>query len=116
MSYAHKLKYAGGDPYEPEQNREDITEGEMEMLEQDGVYQKLAQTRWLAYDLDGDRDVRDALSEEANGHVFRAADIELRQAVDEYVGAWLAEYREEWDVPSGPSEDGSDAAKEVRDE
>lgn len=97
MTYAHKLKYAGSDPFTPEREREDITHREMEQLEQDETYQHLAEVRWLASELQheiaGDVDV----AEEARAHIFRAVatdDAPLAVAVDAYVERWLAEFRE----------------------
>jgi len=54
MSYATKLKYAGAEPFEPEQERDDISHDEYELLTQDETYQRLAEVRWLADDLEAE--------------------------------------------------------------
>lgn len=116
MSYANKLRYAGSDPYKPEQERDDISDQEMELLEQDATYQKLAELRWLASELESDVAGNTDIPEDTRGSLFRAVatrDAPLTDAVDYYVDAWLAEHRDEWDDPAGPSDDGSDAAKET---
>lgn len=99
MSYAHKLQYAGSDPFEPERLRvEDgeMTHNEYEVLTQDGIYRKLAEVRYLANALEGDLDSADGVPTEAWAAVFDTigvADAPLEKAVERYVDHWLAEYR-----------------------
>ncbi|WP_049987123.1 hypothetical protein [Halobellus rufus] len=119
MSYANKLKYAAGSkPYQPEYERDDITHEEYELLTQDEVYRKLAELRWLASEAESELHTDDLVAESnADDALFAAiatTDAPLQQAVDRYVDAWLADFRDEWDEPEGPSDDGSDAAKETR--
>ena len=116
MSYATKLKYAGGDPYGPEQKRDDISHGEYELLTQDDTYCKLAELRWLASEAESKLRTDDLVEEsDADDALFAAiatTGAPLQEAVGRYVDAWLANHRDEWEEPAGPSDDGSDAAKE----
>ena len=97
MSYATKLKFAGGTPFEPEQERDDISHEEMELLEQDDVYQKLAELRWLVDEAEAELHT-DNLIEKSNADraLFTAVatkDAPLQQTVDRYVAQWLAAHR-----------------------
>ena len=118
MTFAHKLEYAGSKPYQPERDRVDagdMTYYEFEMLSQDEVYQRLAEVRWLASELERDVAGDTDIHEDTRASLFRAVaatDAPLAAAVDYYVAQWLAEFREGWGAPEGPSDDGSDAAKE----
>lgn len=97
MTYANKLKYAGGDPYQPEQDRDDISHAEVELLEQDETYQRLAQVRWLTDELEADLSSESAAPDATQDALFVAAavrDAPIHEAVETYVEAWLAEYRE----------------------
>ncbi len=108
MSYATTLKYAGAKPYRPEEQREDITHEEYELLTQDETYRKLAEVRWLADSLemhiatdtlansiadDHDGDAHDAIFE-----AVAARDAPLQCMVERFVDAWLAEYRAQEEV------------------
>lgn len=96
MSYAHKLRYAGSDPFQPEQEREDITAEEMELLEQDETYRKLAEVRWLASELEEDLAHGEAIPAATKQAMFEAVamgDAPLDRAVFTYVKRWLAVHR-----------------------
>jgi len=100
MSYATKLKYAGAEPFEPEQERDDISHEEYELLTQDETYRHLAEVRWLAEELEGDLGGQD-FAPGAYDALFEAVgvrDAPLQAMVDEYVDAWLAEYRDAEEV------------------
>lgn len=93
-NYSHTLKYAGAEPFNPEQERDDITYREQEQLEQDDMYVKLAQVRFLANKLEREVAGQSEIPEETRAHLFRTVatdDAPLATAVDEYVDAWLAE-------------------------
>lgn len=97
MVWNHKLKYAGAKPYRPERERSDISRRELEQLEQDETYQKLAQVRWLADELEKNLD-REAVPNDVVDEVFVAVgdrDAPLRAAVETYVDEWLANHRDE---------------------
>jgi len=101
MTYATKLQYAGSDPYQPEQDRNDISYEEMELLEQDETYQQLAQVRWLTDELEADLASESAAPDATQDALFEAAavrDAPIHEAVETYVEAWLAEYREHGSV------------------
>lgn len=102
MSFAHKLKYAGSEPFEPERNWDEITHQEMELLEQDEVYQRLAEVRWLADELESevhrDERVMDSNAGAALFEAVAATDAPLQQMVDRYVAQWLAEHRADQEV------------------
>jgi hypothetical protein len=85
MSYAHKLKYAGSDPFEPEQER--LPYKIAEQLEQDTTYQRLAQVRWLtrAAVLDELEDVDRPVAQSAHDAL-----VASEETVDAYVSWWLA--------------------------
>ncbi|MFA1612071.1 hypothetical protein [Halobellus rubicundus] len=102
MSYAHKLQYAGNDPYKPEKHRaksddDDLTYREYEQLRDDDVYRKLAELRWLASEAESELHAVDLVEESNAGDALFAAiattDAPLQQAVDRYVAQWLAEHR-----------------------
>ena len=97
MSFAHKLQYAGSDPYKPEADRQDISPRELEQLEQDEIYVRLAELRWLADELEVELN-RDDLANESGAWdtVFDAIAADaapLQVAVERYVDAWLADFR-----------------------
>lgn len=97
MTYATKLQYAGAEPYQPEADRDDISYREMEQLEQDETYKRLAQVRWLASEAESELCTDDLVDEsEADRALFAAVatrDAPLQQAVDRYVAQWLAAHR-----------------------
>ncbi|WP_323192432.1 hypothetical protein [Halostella sp. PRR32] len=96
MTFQHRLQYAGSDPYQPERDREDLTHREREQLEQDETYQRLAEVRWLADELEREVAGNAEIAEETRANLFRAVatdDAPLQDAVEEYVDAWVAEYR-----------------------
>lgn len=98
MTYANKLRFAGSDPYKPERERDDISHHEMEQLEQDKTYQRLAEVRWLASELETEVAGNTNVHEETRAHLFRAvadSDAPLPTAVEFYVDQWLAEFRAE---------------------
>lgn len=100
MSYAHKLKYAGSEPFEPERERDDISHEEYELLTQDETYQRLAEVRWLADDLESDLGGQ-VFGADAHAALFDAVgvrDAPLQEMVDEFVDAWLSEYRDAEEV------------------
>ena len=97
--YEHKLKYAGSDPFNKEIEREDISYEEMELLEQDETYRRLADLRYLAEAVQEDIQ-NDPLVERSNADdsLFTALghrDAPIHAAVDRYVNQWLAEHRVE---------------------
>lgn len=104
MTYSHKLKYAGADPYRPEQDR--LPRQIFEALSTgDNKYDELAQVRWLVDELQNELAGIDNVPESVQTAVFRAADDSegsLRTAVDDFVAAWLAGHTtwlvEEWGV------------------
>jgi hypothetical protein len=94
MTYANKLKYAGNDPYKPEAERlpypvfEALTNG----ADPAAQYERLAQVRWLADELESETADDTDMIPEAQDALFRAvADIDapLQVMVDEYVAGWL---------------------------
>lgn len=94
MTYANKLRYAGGDPFEREAERlpypvyEALTNGADDV----GMYDRLAQVRWLADELESEVAGNVDVPEETRAHIFRAvADVDapLQVMVDEYVAGWL---------------------------
>lgn len=94
MSYAHKLQYAGADPYAREAERlpypvyEALTNGADDV----GLYERLAEVRWLADELESEVAGNTDVHEEVRAHLFRAVadtDAPLQVAVDEYVADWL---------------------------
>jgi len=95
--FAHKLTYAGSDPYGPEEDREDITHEEYELLTQDEAYRKLAELRYISdvleADLDGRDDVPDA-TQDALYEIYLGRDAPVKRAVDAYVDEWLADHRD----------------------
>lgn len=101
MTFANKLKYAGASPFAPEHDRaddpdDDLTHAELELLEQDKTYKRLAQVRYLADELESEVAGVSDIPEETRAHLFRtvaADDAPLTDAVDHYVEAWLAEHR-----------------------
>jgi len=96
MTYATKLQYAGSDPYQPEADRHDISHAEMEQLEQDETYKRLAQVRWLTDELEADLASESAAPDATQDALFEAAataDAPIHEAVESYVEAWLTEYR-----------------------
>jgi predicted restriction endonuclease len=113
MSYAHKLKYAGGDPHEPEQERDDISHAEMELLKQDETYQKLTELRYLAEaaesDLASDELVEQSNADRALFDAIGVRDAPLQQAVDRYVAQWLAEHRADSEDVAADEEVSADA-------
>ena len=95
MSFVHRLKYAGSDPFEPEQERDDISHEEYELLTQDTTYQRLAEVRYLADQLELEC-TRDTVPNETADRVFTVIadrDADLQVAVDAYVDMWLEELR-----------------------
>jgi hypothetical protein len=95
MTYANTLKYAGADPYAREEERlpypvyEALTNGGDDV----GLYQELAEVRWLADKLESDAAGNTDVHEEVRAHLFRAVadtDAPLQVMVDYYVGDWLA--------------------------
>ena len=107
MTFAAKLQYAGGDPYERESERlpypvfEALTNG----ADDADRYEELAEVRWLADELESDVAGDTTVPEETRTQLFRAvADTQapLSVAVDHYVAAWLARRREflieEWGI------------------
>lgn len=100
MSFAHKLQYAGSDPFEPEEGRDDITHEEYELLTQDETYVRLAEVRYLADELESDL-AHDVAANWAGVHdaLFDAVAIgpeaPLQAMVDEYVDHWLEAHRNE---------------------
>ena len=108
MTLIYKLKYAGAEPFEPEQDRDDIDYHEQELLEQDETYQKLAELRYLADDLEATLS-RDVLAAESDAHdaIFEATamrDAPLQVAVSRYVDAWLADHRADADDQEVPAD------------
>lgn len=99
MSYAHKLQYAGNDPYEPEQQQLPVRV--MEVLEQDEIYQRLAEVRWLADELDIDLSGVDGVPAATKQALFEAVatgdEAPLQRMVDTYVERWLRVHRTDFE-------------------
>lgn len=101
MTYAHKLRYAGSDPFANERSRADdetdpLTHRALEQLEQDETYVRLAQVRFLADELEDDLNSAD-VSDDVHGAVFDAVantDAPLAAAVDAYVDEFIDEFRQ----------------------
>ena len=100
MSYAHKLQYAGAEPYEREAERlpypvfEALTNGADDV----GLYEQLAEVRWLADELESEVAGNTDVHEEVRAHLFRAVadtNAPLQRMVDYYVGDWLGR-RADW--------------------
>jgi len=105
MTYANKLKYAGSDPYKPEDERlpYPVFEALKNHTDTAETYTRLAQVRWLADELESEIAVDADIPEETRAHIFRAvADVDapLQEMVDEYVAGWLHD-RAGWLVEMG---------------
>ena len=107
MTYANKLKYAGNDPYKPEDERlpYPVFEALTNHTDTAKTYTRLAQVRWLADELESEVAGEADVPEETRAHIFRAVadtDAPLQVVVEEYVAGWLHDRAgflvEEWDI------------------
>ncbi|MFW5905619.1 MAG: hypothetical protein ACOCUO_02105 [archaeon] len=88
--YASYLKYAGAEPFKPEEERDDISIREWEALTQDETYNRLAELRYIADKVEEDVHGDDLVKEtHADEMVLEALDA-AETAVDYYVAQWLA--------------------------
>lgn len=96
MTYSHKLKYAGSEPFAPERDR--LPHEAMELLEQDKTYQRLAEVRYLADALESRLADYQSFAEQLAGDVLFDAiattDAPLQVAVAIYVYEWLRAHEE----------------------
>ncbi|WP_042662548.1 hypothetical protein [Haloferax sp. ATB1] len=95
MSFVHKLQYAGSKPYQHERSLVDdeLTYHEYEQLIQDETYVRLAQLRWLTYELESSLSRDDDVPQETKDELFRAvdgSDAHLSTAVDAYVDEFVS--------------------------
>lgn len=88
--YATYLKYAGGEPFEKEAEREDISHAEYELLTQDETYKRLAELRYIAERVESDIHGDDIVQSSHVDEKLRDADASIATAVDYYVNQWLA--------------------------
>lgn len=118
MTYAHRLQYAGAEPFANERSRvkdadDPLTHRILEQLEQDETYVRLAQVRFLADELEDDLNSAD-VSDDVWGSVFDAVantDAPLATAVDAYVDAFIAEFEP---APEAAAENKADDADSER--
>jgi hypothetical protein len=127
MSYAHKLKYAGSDPFQYERARvedddDPLTHQIQEQLEQDQTYVRLAQVRFLADELENDvsKIITGNVPRETKNAMFDAVantDAPLATAVDAYVDHFISEWDDQPKRPrrSEPADFGGGESTGVQD-
>lgn len=97
MVYAHTLKYAGAEPFRPEEERDDLTANEVELLTQDDTYQRLAEARYLLDRLEDDvKGVSPAVKQHVHGEIIGMSrpQHDIDRAIDVYVDEWLVDHRD----------------------